>query len=240
MFSRKRTSWLPLLVLGLLSCSKQEVLPTPPEPVKEAPVATYEWISKNVFQTRCVVCHNSTVPRAKVDLSSYNRLMASPGPGGHAKQPIVAGDAENSALYLEVSEQKMPPTPKRLNEAEQKALHDWILAGAPEKTPGVVLPPQGAPNPPQPNYEWLSKNSLRRCGSCHGVPFKVANVDFTSYATLLASPAKELKALVPGDPENSGIFHEVSEGEMPPERHGLTEDEVRVVQQWIQDGAKNN
>lgn len=238
MRSAKFALGFSVLVMAVVGCSKQEVAPAASEPLGSAPTASYAWISKNVFQTRCVVCHNSTVPRGKVDLSSYEGLMSSAG--AHDKKPIVAGDADNSVLYREVSEQKMPPAPRKLTAEEQKALGDWILAGAPEKTEGVVLPAPGQPNPPQANYEWLSKNALRRCASCHGAPFRVANVDFTSYATLLASPAKGRRALVPGDPEKSGIFHETSVGDMPPERYGLNEEEVRVVREWIQEGAKNN
>ncbi len=221
---------------ALVGCDKRfqsEVL----SPVGEGPQPTFKWVAKNVFDTRCVICHNAAKPRAKVDLSSYEGLVASKG---NKLNPIVAGDAEKSGVFIEMNEAKMPPEPKLFSADEIKALETWIAAGAPEKTPGVVLPPQGAPNPPQANYEWLSANSLRRCGSCHGIPFKVANVDFTSYATLMASTGKKLKPLTPGDPAHSAIYDEVLRGKMPPKRHGLTPDELKVVQQWINAGALNN
>jgi uncharacterized membrane protein len=104
---------------------------------KDAPTPTFTWLNKNIFEKRCVVCHNSVKPRGKVDLSSYQALMESQG-GDHPA--LVPRDAEKSGLYLEVAEQKMPPKAPVYSAEELKALSDWIVKGAPEVTPGTVLP----------------------------------------------------------------------------------------------------
>ncbi len=212
-----------------------------PVPAPEA-VPTYQWISKNVLEKKCLICHNTAKPRGKVDLSSYEALMASTG---NKTKPVIAGNAEASTLYLEIEEQKMPPNIKKLDEAEMKALHDWILVGAPAPVvtpaPSPVPGPSPTPTPPEPTYAWLSKNVLsRRCGSCHGIPYKLAKIDFTSYETLLGSPGKNGKPLVPSDPEHSTIYTIVQAGHMPPPRKEMTEEEIRIVKQWINEGAKNN
>jgi mono/diheme cytochrome c family protein len=198
---------------------------------------TYQWVHKNIFEPRCLVCHNSERPRGHVDFSTYEALIKSTG---HDAAPIFPSSIDKSAVYLEVLEQKMPPKPRAITPEEMRVLSDWIVRGAPEFTPGVIIPGKGEPNPPQANYEWLSKNTLRRCGSCHGVPFKVANVDFTTYQTLIDSPGKETRALVPGDLQKSGIYMEILTGHMPPPQKVLSETELTLLKQWIEAGALNN
>lgn len=215
--------------------------PTPtPTPTPEVVPASYQWIHKNIIQRKCLVCHNTAKPRGRVDLSSYEALMASTG---NQTKPVIVGDAEGSTFYKELVEKKMPPTIKKLDAAETKALHDWIAAGAlpPPPPPAIIPSPTPGPVVPEPNYGWLAKNVLaRRCGSCHGIPFKVAQIDFTSYDTLMASPGKTGKPVMAGDPEHSTIYNVVVSGNMPPERKAMTIDEIRIVKQWIEEGAKNN
>lgn len=213
-----------------------------PLPNPHGPNANFKWISKNIFQPRCVVCHNLQKPRGKVDLSSYQGLMSSPGKDG--KKPIALDNPLKSTVLIEIDEQKMPPDIKKLNAEETKALHDWLLAGAPNSMPSPMptpTPSPAPPTPPEPTYGWLSKNLFsRRCGSCHGIPFTVANVDFTSYATLMNSEGKLLRAVMPGEPTQSGIYQEVIKGHMPPPRKLVTADERAVILEWIQAGAPNN
>lgn len=203
------------------------------------PTPSFQSISSTTLERKCVVCHNSAKPRGKVDLSSFEGLLQSPG---NKHKPVVAGNPEASGLFLELHEGKMPPTPRLFNEEELAALYTWIKNGALEVTPGALPQPvPGAPNPPQPTYEWLSRNLLnRRCGSCHGIPYKVGNIDFTSYATLMDSPGIFKKPVVPGNPEESAIYDEPFNQRMPPPRHEVTPDEVDLIRLWILQGAKNN
>jgi uncharacterized membrane protein len=201
---------------------------------------TFTWISKNILEPKCIVCHNSAKPRGKTDLSSYEALISSEG---RKHKPVVSGDAQVSGLYLEVAEHKMPPTPKSLTSQEIDSLSTWITNGALEITPGSPppSPPGVAPGPPQPTYEWLSKNLLsRRCGNCHGIPFKVANIDFTSYATLMDSKGITMRAVVANSPSQSGIYREILTGHMPPPRKEVSAEETKVIHEWIQSGALKN
>ena len=207
----------------------------PPSPT---PKPTYEWISKNIIESRCVLCHNTLKPRGKVDLSSYEALIASTG---KEKRPIVPGQAEKSTFFLELLEQKMPPDIKKLTNEETAALRLWIEQGA---VGGPIPPNPGpvpTPNPPEPNYVWLQRNVFgRKCGSCHGIPQTIAKVDFTTYNTLLGSLGKKLKPLVPHSPEQSGIYTEIVSGSMPPARKANSAVEIEAVRQWINNGAQKN
>ncbi len=213
-------------------------LETAPTPSTLTP--TYTWISKNILERKCIVCHNTAKPRAKVDLSSYEKLMASVG---NNKRPIVPGNPEESTVFIEMHEQKMPPQGKKFSDVETDALRVWIVNGAKNDPATPFNNPQNPkdPGPPQPNYEWLSKNLFaRRCGSCHGIPFKVGSIDFTSYQTLIDSPGEQGAPITAGVPAESGIYDLVSAGLMPPTRKELTETEIETVRQWIREGAKNN
>lgn len=228
------------IIEGAGELDPQAGKPLPINP--NAPQATFKWISKNVFEMKCMICHNLQKPRGGVDLSSYQGLMASPGKDG--KKPIVLANPLKSTIIIELDEKKMPPETKKLNNGELTALHDWIQAGAPNSPPAPSPSPgpSPTPEPPTPTYAWLSKNLFsRRCGSCHGIPFTVANVDFTSYATLMNSEGKMMKPVVPGDADHSAIYFVTSAGgQMPPPRKIVTQEERDVILQWIQAGAPNN
>ena len=231
---------LYLATLVAVACSKPtEKKPEegPPQPTRRV---TFKTISRNILEPRCMVCHNSAKPRGKVDLTSYEGLMASEG---HQSKPLVAGDPGKSGIFKMISEKQMPPETKLLSADVLTATRGWISNGALEVTPGAVVPPPppADPGPAQPTYEWLSKAVFaRKCASCHGVPYKVGNVDFTSYATLMASSGFSNKAVIPANPEASGIYHETSLGHMPPERKLVSDADLTLLQQWIADGAPKN
>lgn len=223
------TNWIQE---GAYQFDPQSGEPLPPPP--NSPNATFTWLQKNVFKPKCVVCHNAQKPRAKVDLSSYLGLMNSP-PNKEGEKPVNLEHPKESTLYIEVAEAKMPPTIKMLTEPEVTALKDWLDAGAPDS---VVAP---GPEPLSATYSSLHKNVFsRRCGSCHGIPFTVANVDFTSYDKLIHSTGKMMKPVIPGTAMYSGIYQEVVTGRMPPARKVVTPEDVEILLQWILSGAPNN
>lgn len=225
--------------IGLIEKWIRAGAPENNEPVTEPEKASFQKIHTTTLQRKCLVCHNTQKPRGKFDASSYETVLASTG--GKVK-PVVLGEPEKSSLYLEIHEGKMPPQPKYLDEKELEAVFLWIKNGALEKTPGALpQPPQGQPNPPQPTYEWLNRNLFpRRCGSCHGIPMRIAGIDFSTYTTLMESKGKKRPLIVPGDPEASGIYVESAEKTMPPAAKIVSHDEVEAVRAWILDGAKNN
>lgn len=79
---------------------------------------------------------------------------------------------------------------------------------------------------------------VSRCGNsgCHNATDKADGIDLTSYEAIL----KEVK---PGDPEDSEIIeymYETGEDAMPPSpAEPLNEVQIKLVEDWISDGAKN-
>jgi len=81
-----------------------------------------------IFETRCVVCHNSDKAEGDWDATSYETVMSS----GENSPVIIPGDVENSLLaqyLLGTNGRKMPPLGS-MPEGEIQAILDWIEAGA--------------------------------------------------------------------------------------------------------------
>jgi hypothetical protein len=91
-----------------------------------------------ILSARCVPCHGPDLARDKIQMESYQALMASKTRSG--KQPLViAGSLEQSRLYVLCStaqpEFRMPPDSSHktpLPKEELVLLSRWILQGAKE------------------------------------------------------------------------------------------------------------
>src|SRR5262245_40920888 len=75
------------------------------------------------------------------------------------------------------------------------------------------------------------------CQACHSGAQAAAGVDLTSYAAVLGGGAKGA-VVVKGAAEKSILFNKVSSRAMPPPKRGkpLTEQQITVIQKWIDDG----
>jgi len=106
----------------------QAQLPTPAPTVTHAPVVgnpTYDGNIQSVFEASCTVCHNSTAPSAKLDLSTFSGVMA----GSQDGVSVVPGDSANSLLIKIQSAKHF----RNLTSAELALVKRWIDAGALEK-----------------------------------------------------------------------------------------------------------
>lgn len=97
----------------------------PPPPPKPEP--RWGWLLTNVFQTKCLCCHQGEKPKGDVDLSSYRALMASEG---LMKKPVEPGKPEDSGVYTQVAEGLMPQGPDKLSPETREAIAEWIRRGA--------------------------------------------------------------------------------------------------------------
>jgi hypothetical protein len=67
---------------------------------------------------------------------------------------------------------------------------------------------------------------------CHDSKTKSQGYDFTNYNGIL-------KGLTAGNSKNSKIYSEMSKGSMPTAPRKMATDQIAIVKQWIDEGAKN-
>jgi uncharacterized membrane protein len=88
--------------------------------------ATFENVSRHIFQDKCVRCHSSKFAELGVDLSQYKTVFDM----SDFFSPVVTeGDPENSGVFLEVESGRMPPK-EPLSDEEIAFIKKWIEEGA--------------------------------------------------------------------------------------------------------------
>jgi formate dehydrogenase gamma subunit len=103
-------------------------LPTPVPTSTPIPGGLTSWEGgvKDLFQTRCVICHNPAGKIGGLDLSTYQSALA----GGNLGPGIIPGDPENSQVIIM---QAAGGHPGQLSDEELAQLKEWIANGAPER-----------------------------------------------------------------------------------------------------------
>jgi cytochrome b subunit of formate dehydrogenase len=106
----------------------QTPTPIPTTAASAVPSGSLTWEASIgvLFQSKCAMCHNATLPTNGLSLDSYANAMrgASDGP------VIVPGDANNSQLLVI---QTAGGHPGQLSLEELAIVEQWIIAGAIEK-----------------------------------------------------------------------------------------------------------
>jgi cytochrome b subunit of formate dehydrogenase len=103
-------------------------LPTPVPTSTPIPGGLTSWEGgiQDLFQTRCVICHNPAGKIGGLDLSTYQSAVA----GGNLGPGIIPGDPENSQIVIM---QSAGGHPGQLSPDELAQIKDWIANGAPER-----------------------------------------------------------------------------------------------------------
>ncbi len=82
----------------------------------------------------------------------------------------------------------------------------------------------------------------KRCISCHGGVKKNGELSMMTRNDLLKAGESGKQAIVPGDPEGSEFYRrlttDVEEDRMPYEAPALPKEEVKILKQWIAEGAE--
>ncbi|MCB9026274.1 MAG: DUF1588 domain-containing protein [Bdellovibrionaceae bacterium] len=99
---------------------------------------SFNSLYSQIFEEKCLSCHNSSRKEGGVDLSSYDALMSS--------NVVVPYSSSSSTLFISVNSGNMPPT-FTLSSDLKNLIAEWIDAGALETTdiskcskPSVLLP----------------------------------------------------------------------------------------------------
>ena len=77
------------------------------------------------------------------------------------------------------------------------------------------------------------------CVSCHGGERTSKGLDLKTYESLLKG-SQNGAMVIPGDAANSKLLQSILSGKMPKRGNKLTQDQILLIQNWINSGAKNN
>ncbi len=85
----------------------------------------------------------------------------------------------------------------------------------------------------------------RRCYACHGPTVQEADLALHDFESATSETESGIRPIIPGDAENSEIIYRITETDPdlrmpPPEQEPLTEEEVRILRTWINEGAEYN
>lgn len=202
------------------------VAPTGPVAIS----ATYAWIQAQVFVPRCIICHRGASAAGGYDLSTYEGTLA----GGR----VLAGNSASSRLFGRINDNSMPPGGPALSAEVKAAIAQWIQNGAMNDAPAdgqVGPPPAPVVLPPlEPKFSSLMANVFGpRCVACHNSVTARAGVNLSSYAAVVRN-------LRPGNANDSDIYKEVEDNDMPASGGPLTFEQKETLRQWINAGALNN
>jgi hypothetical protein len=198
----------------------------------------------------CIVCHSSTDPRTSyrgMDLSSCKGIKTGvteePGypiftPGQPAGKSVIGRRLRNNRMPLGVSFNISP------DNAAYTTVKNWIADGAKndENFKKNVQPLFKKDNAFVPNTP--------ACTTCHmsnQEPPSFHELDLSTHAGILLGAdsvakgvAKATKVVIPGKPQESGLFQHLVEDRMPP---GISPTEDRnhpntlILLRWIDQGA---
>jgi uncharacterized membrane protein len=231
--------------------------------LREGQIPGFNLVFEKVLQPKCLSCHSGAGAARGVDVSSYLKLLASPG-------AVTASDPGHSSLYtslLDSARVRMPWMSTALHPAEVALVRQWIDGGAPEHgtdgydpnpepsvepsaepSTGPSLEPSVEPTPdptpsttPAPSlrvsYEQIKTRILEpRCTMCHG---SWSPVNLTTYEAIMASPS----LVTAGNPEESRLYTAnlpTAGMRMPLGQDPISDDDLRLLRSWIEQGAENN
>lgn len=80
---------------------------------------------------------------------------------------------------------------------------------------------------------------LASCGQCHGVREVKEGLDLTTYEGTMAGSFNGT-VITPGNANDSYLVHQIVDGEMPKRGTKLTEEQIQIITDWVNQGALNN
>lgn len=203
-------------------------------------LTSFKALKANIFDPKCSRCHSSSNTKGGVDLSTYITIMSNPG-------LIMSGNSVKSLIYTEVQDGSMPQDNPPLSALEVKAIQDWINVGAPDgefntsqptTPPAVPLPPVVTPPVQEVSYKQVQTQIFNQsCVKCHSGLKPSGAINLSSYAELMGNTKK---VIISGKAVLGLVFTEIQSGSMPPRGPSVDATLTKLLQDWINQGAKNN
>lgn len=198
------------------------------------PVLIFESDIQPVFVRKCGKCHNDTVQKGGLDVST----MAGLHRGGESGDPAVdPASVDESLLWAMIDGGDMPPDGQpQLTDKERALIRTWIADGARSEKPST-------PVEREVNQHDVLPIVLLRCTTCHGARLKQGGVDLRTPAAMLKG-GKHGPAIVPGNPNASLMIRRIESEACPPRELLLKffvkrppAAEIEVLRDWIAAGA---
>ncbi len=199
-----------------LNSGSTDPSPNPgPTPLPPEDRLTFSNLSQKVFSPHCIKCHGnfSDYDTVKTQINAIVNMVRT--------NAMPVGDT-------------LPVDLKSL-------LFDWAAAGAPQDQTGPL--PIPSPEPLAPTYKSLNKNVFqKKCIACHNPAGRASFLDLSSYEALSQARSRLFDFR---RPERSEIIDEITDSEepMPPLRSSfaqVTNEEIKTLIKWIQQGIPNN
>ena len=212
-----------------------------------------------IMEDRCLSCHNSPYekngrtihPKAGLSLDTFENVMK----GNLDNSVVEAGNLIDSYLYEVVTldeddDMFMPPKGGPLSPEQIDVLKRWIEEGAKASAGG------GDTAADMSNgisfHDHILPLIEDRCLDCHAEPYvkngrtihPKAGLRLDTYEWVIKGNL-DGAIIEKGNAEESTLFSVVTLDEddpeiMPPKGDPLTEEEVSMLKQWIEEGAKEN
>ena len=213
--------------------------------------ATYDEVA-DILAAKCIVCHQGPAAPKGLQLNSLDNIRK-----GSAGSPVaIPGNAADSELVRRIRGESLPRMPLTgppfLSDDEINTISAWIDAGMPAGSSASTTPAnsQAATRQRQPGepvvYSDVAPIFLQRCVKCHrrnapdgGPP---EGLSLQTYKETLRGGDRVV--LVPGIVEASELarrIHGIARPRMPFDGPPwLSEDEITLISQWIEQGARDN
>jgi hypothetical protein len=130
-----------------------------------------------------------------------------------------------------------PPEPK-VPEPDPKPVPEPPPEKKPEPKPEPKKPEPPAKAGPEVAFAKVGPIFKDKCGVCHGGANAKGGLDLRSAKAAIMG-GDSGPGVKPGDPDNSPIWQQITDGTMPPKgKPKLTADEKKLIKEWIASGAK--
>lgn len=80
---------------------------------------------------------------------------------------------------------------------------------------------------------------ITSCGQCHGVKEVKEGLDLTTYEGTMAGSFNGT-VVTPGNANDSYLVQQIIDGEMPKRGTKLTDEQIQIITDWVNQGALNN
>jgi uncharacterized membrane protein len=88
------------------------------------------------------------------------------------------------------------------------------------------------------DFEFINRAIIeRKCLECHSGSKAPHGIDLANYETIMGKPVFP-PLIVPFKPSESSFYVSVTQGRMPKNRGRLSKDEIDLIRNWIQSGAR--